>query len=66
MNLDDYVRALKIAMCDANTVSFAENSFEMGAEWQKEQCALFLEDMATRDKLSNYYKVAAVKIREMK
>ena len=35
-----------------------------GVETEREQCAKLLDEMAAADKLSNYYQVAAVKIRE--
>ena len=37
MNKEDLVRVLKMANCDANSIAFAINAWEMGAEWQKEQ-----------------------------
>ena len=34
------------------------------AEYEREACAKVLDEMAAKDKLSNYYKVAALTIRE--
>ena len=34
------------------------------AAHETEQCAKLMDDMAARDKLTNYYKVAALAIRE--
>jgi len=44
MNKEDLVRVLKMANCDANSIAFAINAWEMGAEWQKEQSALLCEE----------------------
>jgi hypothetical protein len=35
-----------------------------GVETEREQCAKLLDEMAAADKLSNYYQVAALRIRE--
>jgi len=35
-----------------------------GVETEREACAKLLDEMAAEDKLSNYYKVAALRIRE--
>lgn len=35
-----------------------------GSEVEREQCAKLLDEMAAEDRLSNYYKVAALRIRE--
>ena len=35
-----------------------------GVETEREECAKLLDEMAAADKLSNYYKVAALRIRE--
>jgi hypothetical protein len=35
-----------------------------GVETEREQCAKLLDEMAAKDKLSNYYQVAALRIRE--
>ena len=37
MSKDEMIEMLKIANCDINTIIFAINAWEMGAEWQKEQ-----------------------------
>jgi len=37
MSKDELIEMLKIANCDINTIIFAVNAWEMGAEWQKEQ-----------------------------
>jgi len=31
---------------------------------EREECAKLLDEMATEDKLTNYYKVAALRVRE--
>jgi hypothetical protein len=45
MNKEDLVRVLKMANCDANSIAFAINAWEMGAEWEQEQCAKLAEDL---------------------
>ena len=37
MSKEALIEILKIANCDINTIIFAVNAWEMGAEWQKEQ-----------------------------
>ena len=65
MKKHEMVALLKSAGVDENAVTLAINAWEMGAESQKEECALLLEQLHERDKMSNYYKVAAVKVRAM-
>lgn len=65
MKKHEMVALLRSAGVDENAVTLAINAWEMGAENQKEECALLLEQLDEKDKLSNYYKVAAVKIRAM-
>jgi hypothetical protein len=40
--------------------------YDLIAAHETEQCAQLMDDMAARDKLTNYYKVAALAIRERK
>lgn len=65
MNKQEMITQLRIAGVDENAITLASNAWEIGAEWQKIECVLVLEDLHSRDKLSNYYKVAANIIREM-
>jgi len=65
MKKQEMITLLRSAGVDENAVNLAVNAWEMGAEWQKEECCLVLEDLHSRDKLSNYYLVAANIIREM-
>ncbi len=65
MKKQEMITLLRSAGVDENAVTLATNAWEMGAEWQKKECVLVLEDLHSRDKLSNYYKVAANIIREM-
>jgi len=37
---------------------------ELGAAAEREECAKVLDEMAAADRLSNYYQVAALRIRE--
>ena len=41
MSKEELIEMLKIANCDINTIIFAINAWEMGAEWQKEQTEQF-------------------------
>ena len=65
MKKHEMVALLRSAGVDENAVTLAINAWEMGAESQKEECALLLEQLHEQDKMSNYYKVAAVKVRTM-
>ena len=65
MKKHEMVALLRSAGVDENAVTLAINAWEMGAESQKEECALLLEQLDEQDKMSNYYKVAAVKLRAM-
>lgn len=65
MKKHEMVALLRSAGVDENAVTLAINAWEMGAESQKEECALLLEQLDDQDKMSNYYKVAAVKVRGM-
>lgn len=68
-----------ICVANQNVVEFAraierEIGFDNADRWlkrmeaaikdEREQCAALLDEMAAKDKLSNYYKVAALRIRE--
>jgi hypothetical protein len=66
MKKHEMIALLRSAGVDENAVTLATNAWEMGAECQKEECALLLEELDEKDKISNYYKVAALKVREMK
>jgi hypothetical protein len=41
-----------------------DNALINGVEAEREECAKLLDEMAAADKLSNYYQVAALRIRE--
>ena len=71
MNRDDIIRMAQEAC--------GEPAWSGGVEWtweeverfahlvaaaEREACAKLLDEMAAEDKLSNYYKVAALRIRE--
>jgi hypothetical protein len=45
-------------------VEFIERFANLVAAAEREACATLLDEMAAKDKLSNYYKVAALRIRE--
>jgi len=44
--------------------SYIEVLVQRAVQDEREECAKVLDEMAAADKLSNYYQVAAVKIRE--
>lgn len=71
MNRDEYVRlfhklelnlvAFKRLMdCDEEVLKLVNAAIAA----EREQCAKLLDEMAAADKLSNYYQVAALRIRE--
>ena len=66
MKKHEMVALLRSAGVDENAVTLAINVWEMGAECQKEECALLLEELDSKDNMSNYYAFAALKMREMK
>lgn len=43
---------------------WAWEGWQAGVDAEREACAKVLDEMAAKDKLSNYYKVAALAIRE--
>jgi len=52
---------------DFNVLGFyalCDRLVELGATAEREECAKVLDRMAENDKLSNYFKVAALAIRE--
>ena len=49
--------------CDS-VETFIEHFAKLVAEAEREACAKLLDDLAAKDKLSNYFKVAALAIRE--
>ena len=49
--------------CDS-VETFIERFANLVAAAEREACAKVLDEMAAKDKLSNYYKVAALAIRE--
>jgi hypothetical protein len=66
MNKQELVSILRSAGVDENAVTLAVNAWEMGAEWQKKECVLLLEELDGKDKMSNYYAFAALKMKEIK
>jgi len=68
MNRDDIIRmAQEVRLWD----TFDDDSFgalgrfaALVAAAEREECAKVLDEMAAADKLSNYYQVAALRIRE--
>jgi hypothetical protein len=73
MTKDDIIRMAKEAGFDKNSLGTTfthgklDESLECFAELvaaaEREACAKLMDDMAAKDNLSNYYKVAANKIR---
>ena len=67
MNRDDVIKMAR----EAGVLSGYESELfqrfaDLIAAHEREQCAKLMDDMAARDKLTNYYKVAALAIRERK
>jgi hypothetical protein len=48
MSKDELIEMLKIANCDINTIIFAVNAWEMGAEWEREKCAIECENISNQ------------------
>jgi len=74
MNQDDIIRMAREAVEDAklpfskpehpiSMAAFCESLAMQVAAAEREACAKLLDQMAEKDKLSNYYKVAALAIR---
>jgi len=73
MTIDDIIRMAKEAGFDKNSLGTTfthgkldeslERFAELVAAAEREACAKLMDDMAAKDNLSNYYKVAANKIR---
>ena len=72
MNRDDITRMARESHLDVyglgtdheKFVSVVERFANLVAAAEREACAKVLDEMAAKDKLSNYYKVAALAIRE--
>jgi hypothetical protein len=78
MNIDDIIRMAREAgmqyrehlsevatpYCDGVYMDELERFAALVAAAEREECAKVLDEMAAADKLSNYYKVAALWIRE--
>ena len=72
MNREDIIRMAREAgiglVEGASLVYFHMSDLErfanLVAAAEREECANVLDEMAAEDKLSNYYKVAALRIRE--
>jgi hypothetical protein len=71
MNRDEYVRLFhklelnlvafkRLLDCDEEVLKLVNAAIEA----EREECAKVLDEMAAADKLSNYYQVAALRIRE--
>ena len=71
MNRDDIIRMAREARLSNDFGNFGypylpelERFAKLIAAEEREGCAKLLDEMAAADKLSNYYKVAALRIRE--
>ena len=70
MNRDDIIRMAREAeLLDSDgtgycPIGYIERFAALVAAAEREACAKLLDEMAAADKLSNYYKVAALRIRE--
>lgn len=71
MNQDDIIRMANEAWGEPVGKPWAETTLiplkrfaALIAATEREVCAKLLDQMAEKDKLSNYYKVAALRIRE--
>jgi len=70
MNRDDIIRMaqgsglLDSAGAGYCPLNYLETFAALVAAAEREECAKVLDEMAAADKLSNYYQVAALRIRE--
>jgi len=68
MNRDDIIRmAQEVRLWDTfddDSLGALERFAALVAAAEREECAKVLDEMAAADKLSNYYQVAALRIRE--
>jgi len=68
MNRDDIIRmAREVGLWPSVTDTFPKELQDFAAivaAAEREECAKVLNEMAAADKLSNYYQVAALRIRE--
>jgi hypothetical protein len=70
MNRGDIIRMAREAeLLDSDgtgycPIGYIERFAALVAAAEREACAKLLDEMAAADKLSNYYKVAALRIRE--
>lgn len=70
MNRDDIIRMAREAeLLDSDgtgycPIGYIERFAALVAAVEREACAKLLDEMAAADKLSNYYQVAALRIRE--
>jgi hypothetical protein len=65
MNSDEVDRLLAQAVREAEPNELYKYRFaKLVAAAEREACAKLLDEMAAADKLSNYYQVAALRIRE--
>ena len=71
MNRDDIIRMAREVWGDDSAKPWHESALthleafaNLVAAAEREACAKVLDEMAAKDKLSNYYKVAALLIRE--
>ena len=52
-----------LRVLDQGIYRLADLAYEAGRKDENEACAKVLDEMAAKDRLSNYYKVAAIAIR---
>jgi len=68
MNSDDIIRMAREAgmsgLQEGGLLQNFETFANLVAAAEREACAKLLDEMAAADKLSNYYQVAALRIRE--
>ena len=65
MNRDDIIRLMEESGLAKGAGMIRVSKFaNMVAAFEREECAKLLDEMAAEDRLSNYYQVAALRIRE--
>ena len=59
----EFLSLLRITGIGENAIILASNAYDMGAEFEREECAKLMDEMSVKDNLTNYYKVASNAIR---
>ena len=59
----EFLSLLRITGIGENAIILAGNAYDMGAKFEREECAKLMDEMSVKDNLTNYYKVSSNAIR---